>query len=83
LAQYEAQKEHDEALLDNAKIDEQRYETLWKQDSIAADAGHQQALVKQDQGTVDSDQAQMRPRSYITYCNVTSRSADASVCAGR
>ena len=34
LAQYVAQKEHDQALLDNANIDLQRYQTLWQQDSI-------------------------------------------------
>jgi multidrug efflux system membrane fusion protein len=74
LAQYKAQKEHDEALLDNAKIDEQRYETLWKQDSIPQQTvATQQFLVKQDQGTVDSDQALIEATQLnITYCNVTS-----------
>jgi multidrug efflux system membrane fusion protein len=74
LAQFQAQKEHDEALLENAKIDEQRYETLWKQDSIPQQTlATQQALVKQDQGTVDSDQAQIvATQLNITYCNVTS-----------
>ena len=58
LAQYIAQKEHDQALLDNAKIDLQRYQTLWKQDSIPEQTlATQESLVKQDQGTVDSDQA--------------------------
>jgi multidrug efflux system membrane fusion protein len=73
LAQFKAQKEHDEALLDNAKIDEQRYETLWKQDSIPQQTlATQQALVKQDQGTVDSDQAQIEATQLnIVYCNVT------------
>lgn len=73
LAQNQAQEEHDEALLDNAKIDEQRYETLWKQDSIPQQTlATQQALVKQDQGTVDLDKAQIvATQLNITYCNVT------------
>ncbi len=73
LAQNQAQEEHDEALLENAKIDEQRYETLWKQDSIPQQTlATQQALVKQDQGTVDLDKAQITATQLnITYCNVT------------
>jgi multidrug efflux system membrane fusion protein len=58
LAQYVAQKEHDEALLENANIDLQRYQTLWKQNSIPEQTlATQVSLVKQDQGTVDGDQA--------------------------
>jgi multidrug efflux system membrane fusion protein len=74
LAQNKAQEEHDEALLDNAKIDEARYETLWKQDSIPQQQlATQQALVKQDQGTVDLDNAQILATNLnITYCNITS-----------
>jgi multidrug efflux system membrane fusion protein len=73
LAQYTAQKEHDQALLDNANIDLQRYQTLWKQDSIPQQQlATQAALVKQDQGTVDSDQAQIDSANLnITYCNIT------------
>jgi membrane fusion protein, multidrug efflux system len=73
LAQYAAQKEHDQALLDNANIDLQRYETLWKQDSVPQQTlATQQSLVKQDQGTVDSDQAQIdATKLNITYCNIT------------
>ena len=73
LAQYVAQKEHDQALLDNANIDLQRYQTLWKQDSIPQQQlATQAALVKQDQGTVDSDQALIdATKLNITYCNIT------------
>ncbi len=73
LAQYVAQKEHDQALLDNANIDLQRYQTLWKQDSISEQTlAAQVALVKEDQGTVDSDQAQIdATKLNITYCNIT------------
>ncbi len=73
LAQFKAQKEHDQALLDNAKIDLQRYQKLWEQDSIPQQQlATQDALVKQDQGTVDSDQAQIDATQLnITYCNIT------------
>jgi len=73
LAQNVAQEEHDEALLDNAKIDLDRYQTLWKQNSIPEQTlATQQALVKQDQGTVDLDKAQIvATQLNITYCNVT------------
>jgi multidrug efflux system membrane fusion protein len=73
LAQYIAQKEHDQALLDNANIDLQRYQTLWKQDSIPQQQlATQESLVKQDQGTVDSDQALINATQLnITYCNIT------------
>ncbi len=73
LAQYVAQKEHDQALLDNANIDLQRYQTLLKQDSIAEQTlATQASLVKQDQGTVDSDQALIdATKLNITYCNIT------------
>ena len=73
LAQYVAQKEHDQALLDNANIDLQRYQTLWKQNSIPEQTlATQVSLVKQDQGTVDSDQALIdATKLNITYCNIT------------
>jgi multidrug efflux system membrane fusion protein len=73
LAQDTAQKEHDQALLDNANIDLQRYQTLWKQDSIPQQTlATQVSLVKQDQGTVDSDQALIdATKLNITYCNIT------------
>jgi multidrug efflux system membrane fusion protein len=73
LEQYLAQKEHDQALLDNAKIDLQRYETLLAQNSIQSQTRDTQlALVKQDQATVDSDQALIDQTNLnITYCNIT------------
>ncbi len=73
LAQDVAQKEHDEALLENAMIDLQRYQTLWSQNSIPQQTlATQESLVKQDQGTVDSDQALIDSvKLNITYCNIT------------
>jgi multidrug efflux system membrane fusion protein len=60
-------------LLENAKIDLQRYETLLKQDSIQAQTRDTQvALVKQDQATVDSDQALIdQTQLNIDYCTIT------------
>ena len=74
LEQYLAQKEHDEAILDNAKIDLSRYQTLWQQNSIPQQTlATQQATVKQDQGTVDSDQALIdQTQLNIDYCHITS-----------
>lgn len=74
LDQENATKEHDEALLENAIIDLQRYQTLWNQNSIPQQTlATQESLVKQDQGTVDSDQAMVEAAQLnITYCNITS-----------
>jgi multidrug efflux system membrane fusion protein len=74
LEQYNAQKEHDQAVLDNANVDLNRYQTLWKEDSIPQQTlATQEATVKQDQATVDSDQALIDATALnITYCNITS-----------
>jgi multidrug efflux system membrane fusion protein len=74
LDQDNATLEHDEALLENALIDLQRYQTLWAQNSIPQQTlATQASLVKQDQGTVDSDKAQVEAAQLnITYCNITS-----------
>jgi multidrug efflux system membrane fusion protein len=74
LDQDKATQEHDEALLENAQIDLQRYQTLWQQNSIPQQTlATQASLVKQDQGTVDSDKAQVEAAQLnITYCNITS-----------
>jgi multidrug efflux system membrane fusion protein len=74
IEQYKATKEHDEALLENALIDDQRYQTLWQQNSIPQQTlATQESLVKQDQATVDTDQALIDATQLnITYCNITS-----------
>jgi multidrug efflux system membrane fusion protein len=71
--QAEGQLAHDQALLQNALVDLQRYETLWKQDSIPQQTlATQQALVLQDQGTVKVDQAAVdTAKLNIVYCNIT------------
>lgn len=57
LKQYEGQLARDQALLDNARVDLKRYQTLWKQDSVAKQTlDTQVALVKQYEGTVKTDE---------------------------
>ena len=60
LEQAEGQLARDAATLNNARLDLQRYQTLLKQDSIAGQQVDQQAaLVKQLEGTVKIDQANL------------------------
>lgn len=57
INQYEGQLIRDKALLENARIDLQRYENLWQQDSVAKQIlDTQRWLVKQYEGTVKSDE---------------------------
>jgi membrane fusion protein, multidrug efflux system len=74
LEQFQAQKLHDQALLDNANVDLGRYATLLKQNSIQEQTyATQDSLVKQDEGTVASDQAQIdQTQLNIDYCDITS-----------
>jgi multidrug efflux system membrane fusion protein len=74
LEQYQAQKLHDQALLDNANVDLGRYQVLYQQNSIQQQTlATQQSLVKQYEGTVASDQAQIdQTQLNINYCNITS-----------
>ncbi len=57
-AQYEGQLIHDQGLLDQAKIDLARYQTLLRQNSIARQTEEDQVyLVKQYEGSVKTDRA--------------------------
>jgi len=57
LTQYQGQLVRDQALLDNAKVDQARYETLLKQNAIQEQQlATQKALVVQDEGIVKTDQ---------------------------
>ena len=57
LTQFEGQLERDQALLDNARLDLQRFRVLWAQDSIAKQQlDTQESLVRQLEGTVKNDQ---------------------------
>ena len=58
LEQAQAQKARDEAQLKNSLIDLERYETLWRQDSVSRQIfDTQRATVDQLKATVQSDQA--------------------------
>ncbi len=73
LKQAEGQLLRDQALLKNAELDMQRYQTLLEQDSIAAQqTATQAALVKQYQGTVEMDQGLVdNARLQLSYAHIT------------
>ena len=74
LAQAEGQMARDRALLENARVDLARYQNLVGQDAIAKQqADTQLSLVRQYEGAVKADQAQMETaRLQITYSRITS-----------
>jgi multidrug efflux system membrane fusion protein len=73
LEQAEGQLIKDQALLANARIDLERYRTLFQQDSIAKQqVDTQAALVQQYEGTVRSDQAMVdNARLLLSYARIT------------
>jgi multidrug efflux system membrane fusion protein len=73
LMQAEGQIARDQALLANARIDLERYQTLFKQDSIAKQqVDTQAALVRQYEGAVRTDQSQIEnAKLQLTYARVT------------
>lgn len=73
LQQVEGQLLRDEALLKNAQIDHARYKTLLEQDSIAAQQTvTQEAQVKQYQGIVEMDKAQVNnAKLQLSYTRLT------------
>ncbi|MEH3119535.1 MAG: MdtA/MuxA family multidrug efflux RND transporter periplasmic adaptor subunit [Methylorubrum populi] len=74
LAQYQGQLARDQALLQNSKLDLQRYQTLNRQDSISRqNVDTQAALVKQNEGTVAADQALVdQQKLNLTYARIVS-----------
>ena len=74
LVQYQGQLMRDQALLVNAKLDLQRYKTLWKQDSVAKQTFDTQgSLVQQDEGTIKIDQGLIQSTELsLRYCRITS-----------
>jgi len=74
LEQAEGQMLRDQALLVNAKIDLERYKTLFAQDSIAKQQlDTQDSLVKQYEGAVKNDQGQVdTAKVQIIYTKITS-----------
>ena len=73
LAQAEGQMARDRALLENARLDLERYRTLFEQDSIAKQqVDTQAALVRQYEGAVTVDQSQIdNARLQLVYSRIT------------
>jgi multidrug efflux system membrane fusion protein len=73
LTQMEGQMARDQALLANARIDFERYRTLYAQDSIAKQqVDTQEALVRQYEGTVKGDQGQVdNAKLQLAYSHIT------------
>jgi len=72
LEQDQAQLARDDATLKQAQMDLTRYETLSGQQSIARQTYEDQVwTVKQDQGTVDYDKAQIKAQQLnLIYCRI-------------
>jgi membrane fusion protein, multidrug efflux system len=73
LTQVEGQMMRDQALLNNAKMDVQRYRVLASQDSIAEQQyDTQKSLVRQLEGTVKLDQGQIdNAKLQLVYSRIT------------
>ncbi len=73
LAQAAGQLAKDQALVANAQVDLDRYKTLLAQDSIARQqVDTQEALVRQYQGTIKTDQAAVdNAKLQLSYARVT------------
>ncbi|MGO9546025.1 MAG: efflux RND transporter periplasmic adaptor subunit [Rhodomicrobium sp.] len=74
LAQYEGQLVHDQGLLNEAKTDMIRYQALARTKAISAQIYEDQVyLVKQDEGTVKTDQALIDTEKLnLIYCHIVS-----------
>jgi multidrug efflux system membrane fusion protein len=72
LKQYEGNLKRDTALLANARIDLKRYQTLWKQDSIAQQTlATQKALVEQYEGAIKTDEGLIESTKVsLGYCRI-------------
>jgi len=73
LTQFEGQLARDQALLDNARLDLQRFTVLVQQDSIPRQQYDTQvSLVRQLEGTVKNDQGQIDGvKVQLIYCRIT------------
>ncbi len=74
LTQAEGQLARDQALLKNAIVDLERYQVLWKEDSIQKQQlDTQEALVRQYEGVVKTDQGAIdNAKLQLVYCRITS-----------
>jgi len=73
LAQAEGQLAHDQALLEDARLDLERYKKLLEQDAIPSQQlDTQKYLVDQYVGTIKQDQANVdNAKLNLVYCNIT------------
>jgi len=73
LTQAEGQMARDMAQLKNAQIDLERFQVLWKEDSIPKQQlDTQDALVRQLEGAIKTDQGQIdSARLNLVYCQIT------------
>lgn len=74
LEQYEGSLAKDQALLDNARLDLKRYQTLIKQDSVSRQTVDTQATtVRQYEGAVRTDRGLVEAEKLnLAYCRITS-----------
>lgn len=74
LMQYRGNLKRDLALLANARVDLQRYQHLWKQNSVAQQTlATQQSLVKQYEGVVKTDRGLIASTKLsLLYCRIRS-----------
>src|SRR5512145_3030024 len=73
LHQAEGQMARDRELLRNAKVDLERYQYLWKEDSVPKQQlDTQEALVRQYEGVVAADKGLIESaKLQISYCQIT------------
>jgi multidrug efflux system membrane fusion protein len=73
LAQANGQEAHDQALLDDAKLNLERYQILLLQDSIPKQQlDTQRALLRQEEGTVKVDESQVNnAKLQLSYAHIT------------
>lgn len=73
LTQAEGQMARDAAQLQNARIDLERFRTLWAEDSIAKQQlDTQEFLIRQLEGTIKNDQGQIdSAKLNLVYCQIT------------
>ncbi len=76
LEEDKAQLARDEAALEQAQMDLERYNVLVQQQSIARQTAEDQVwIVKQDEGTVAYDKAQIKAQQLnLTYCHIVAPS---------
>jgi multidrug efflux system membrane fusion protein len=72
LTQAEGQMARDVAQLKNAQLDLERFQVLWKQDSVAKQQlDTQEALVRQLEGAIKTDQGQIdSAKLQLVYCKI-------------